>query len=163
MANLARRKFFSRGTPTEQQLLPWVSSSEVFYDQCSRCDVCKNACETNIITKGDGGFPTIDFTKGECTFCYACAQSCPENLFDNKEQTPWTVSAVIDDTCLTAQKITCRSCEDNCEPMAIKFKPTLGGPSIPSINPDLCNGCGACIKPCPTQSIKISAKPERGE
>jgi ferredoxin-type protein NapF len=155
MANLARRNLFSRNRKSVQTL-PWIKSHDDFIDACTRCNKCIEQCETNIIVKGSGGFPEIDFTIDECTFCYQCAQACPESLFAEQQQTPWLQKIVIDDQCLTLKKVTCRSCEDTCEPMAISFKAILGGPAQPMVEPDLCNGCGACIKPCPSNSIKMN-------
>ncbi len=155
MANLARRNFFARNAKNIQQL-PWIKSHDEFMDACTRCDKCIEQCETAIIIKGNGGFPEIDFNIDECTFCYQCAAACPESLFTQREQAPWSQKITIDDLCLTHKKVTCRSCEDVCEPMAISFKAVLGGPSQPVVDLDLCNGCGACIKPCPSNSIKIT-------
>lgn len=156
MANLARRNIFNRG-PKSLQLLPWIVSQGDFIEGCSRCDKCISQCETSIIIKGSGGFPEIDFSRDECTFCYQCAQACPESLFAPEHQPPWAQKIAIDKHCLTYQKVTCRSCEDVCEPMAINFKAVLGGPAQPMVDLDSCNGCGACIKPCPTNSIQINA------
>jgi len=162
MANLARRRFFQGQRKTANQLLPWIKSANDFYDNCTRCNACIDSCETKIISLGDGGFPTIDFSRGECTFCYQCAQSCPERLFSARSENPWQQVIEIEQSCLAFNKVDCRSCEDACESIAIKFKPTLGGPAKPIINTDLCSGCGACIKPCPTQSIKIQTGANSG-
>ncbi|EPJ46753.1 MAG: nitrate reductase [Osedax symbiont Rs1] len=156
MTNLARRRFFKGRQNSTHQALPWAVSKTDFFDKCERCTLCISACETQIIKKGDGGFPTIDFSQGECSYCYQCASVCPQPIFNLKSTNPWQQTVSIDASCLTMQKVTCRSCEDACEPMAITFKAILASPAQPVINTDLCNGCGACIKPCPTQSLTIS-------
>ena len=48
---------------------PWSVNEADFTDKCTRCGDCILVCETQIIVKGDGGFPEIQFDKGECTFC----------------------------------------------------------------------------------------------
>ncbi|MCV6039462.1 ferredoxin-type protein NapF, partial [Escherichia coli] len=73
-------------------------------------------------TKSDGGFPSVDFSIDECTFCYQCANVCPEPLFLAETEQPWHAKAVISDSCLAKQNVECRSCGDMCDPMAIQFK-----------------------------------------
>jgi ferredoxin-type protein NapF len=74
MVDLARRNFF-RGRKASTRLairLPWVINEQYFIDDCTQCGDCITSCEEKIIVKGDGGFPEIDFSKGECTFCQKC-------------------------------------------------------------------------------------------
>lgn len=156
MTDLARRNFLRASGKKTQQPLPWIISPTHFYAHCTRCNLCIDSCATKIISIGDGGFPTIDFSKGECSFCYQCAQVCETNIFKPRTTEPWQQSITIANDCLAFNKIACRSCEDFCESAAIVFKPLLGSPSQPLVNSELCNGCGACIKPCPTQSITIT-------
>ncbi|MEH6443207.1 MAG: ferredoxin-type protein NapF [Oceanospirillaceae bacterium] len=155
MVNLSRRKLFSRNSDPSLQQLPWAKLGDEFYDKCSRCNDCIQACETQIITKGTAGFPKVDFKLGECTFCYQCADVCKEPIFEPQSTRPWQNVIDITVSCLALQKVTCRSCEDVCEPMAITFKAVLGGPAQPKVDLDLCNGCGACVNPCPTNSINM--------
>lgn len=86
--------------PLTQQRLPWVENESVFTSKCTRCEKCINACEENIIVKGDGGFPIVDFTKGECTFCEGCANSCPEALFDLTAEPVFSHKISINENCL---------------------------------------------------------------
>lgn len=159
MVDLAKRRFFTRQKiDTHLVRLPWLKDAGSFTQDCTRCSDCLNACETHIIVKGDGGFPTIDFSKGECTFCYRCAEACPESLFSPEEQLPWQAKAEIQEGCLAHQQVECRSCGDMCEPMAIQFKLSAGRVAMPVINVDECNGCGACVAVCPSSAIRISNK-----
>jgi ferredoxin-type protein NapF len=147
---LFRRKYVKPGN------LPWLSEPQVFSQQCTRCGECASECETNIITKGDGGFPVVDFYQGECTFCYKCAKSCPEKLFSPQSTKPWEQIATISNQCLAKQGVDCRVCEESCEPFAIQFKPQLGSVAQPTIEPDACNGCGGCVASCPTKAITVN-------
>ncbi|MCG9595653.1 ferredoxin-type protein NapF [Vibrio sp. Isolate25] len=157
MVDLSKRRFFSRKKLENNELhLPWLSQPGFFTDQCTRCGKCSDACETQIIVKGDGGFPQVDFSVDECTFCYQCAEVCPEPLFSSKNEQPWNVKATINESCLAKQNVDCRSCSDMCEPMAITFKLEVGKVAQPNINLDECNGCGACVSVCPTSSINVS-------
>ncbi|GAK87861.1 ferredoxin-type protein NapF [Vibrio ponticus] len=88
MVDLSRRRLFTRKAAQEDSVrLPWLTTPERFTDLCTQCGECLQACETNIIVKGDGGFPQVDFTIDECTFCYQCADTCPESLFKSQQET----------------------------------------------------------------------------
>lgn len=156
MVDLAKRRFLTRRKIDNDLVrLPWLKDAESFTHECTRCGDCSEACETQIIVKGDGGFPIIDFSKGECTFCYRCAEACPEQLFTAVEQRPWNAKAEIQQSCLAHQQVECRSCGDMCEPMAIQFKLSAGRVAMPTVNLEDCNGCGACVAVCPSTAILI--------
>ncbi|WP_394210293.1 ferredoxin-type protein NapF [Enterovibrio calviensis] len=155
-----RRRFFLRSAQSsQQQPLPWIRDSELFTEHCTRCGECQRACEENIIVSGDGGFPSIDFNKGECTFCYECAQHCPEPLFLPETHLPWKQVVSIKDSCLAKQNIECRSCSDACDTRAIRFQHRLGSVAQPEIQISDCSGCGACIAPCPVNAISMEQHP----
>ncbi|MEZ8101039.1 ferredoxin-type protein NapF [Vibrio bivalvicida] len=157
MVDLAKRRLFSKRLVDDNTIrLPWLVNSAEFTDLCTRCGKCSEVCETNIIIKGDGGFPQIDFSRGECTFCYQCADVCPEPLFADKQSLPWNAKASINEACLAKQNVECRSCGDMCDTMAIKFRLEIGKVAQPKIELDECTGCGACVAVCPTSSINVS-------
>ncbi|WP_420546696.1 ferredoxin-type protein NapF [Curvivirga sp.] len=156
--NLQRRGFL-RGSvkPVPNDIpLPWTSHQSI-EDNCTRCDACITACPTNIIIKGDGGFPKLDFNSGECEFCEECAKSCNEDVFD-LSQTP-TIQAILSlnlETCLPEKGIHCEACRDSCPEGAIRMKMRIGKPPQPEINSDRCTNCGACASPCPVDAISFS-------
>lgn len=157
VVDLSKRRLFSRSRIDKSALrLPWLAKPELFTDLCTRCGKCADTCETHIIKKGDGGFPSVDFNIDECTFCYRCAEACPEALFLPQTENPWQAKAAISDGCLATQNVECRSCGDSCETMAITFKLAIGQVAQPTIKLDECNGCGACVSVCPTSSINVS-------
>ncbi|GIU04553.1 ferredoxin-type protein NapF [Shewanella morhuae] len=156
--NHSRRSLFSRRKSNAIRP-PWVREDIEFTDICTRCSACITACETKIIIKGDAGFPEVSFTNNECTFCTLCAKSCPENIFD-LTQPAWHYKAYVQETCLTNHGIWCQSCKDACEPRAINFVFSIGQAPSPHIDVDLCNGCGACVAPCPSQAIHIKLPTE---
>nr|WP_216612331.1 ferredoxin-type protein NapF [Vibrio sp. RE86] len=157
VVDLSKRRFFNRRTVDDNTVrLPWLKPNTQFTDQCTRCGKCSEHCETNIIVTGDGGFPRVDFSLGECTFCYQCAEVCPEPLFEEQQNTPWNAKAVIEEPCLAKQNVECRSCGDMCETMAIQFKLEIGKVAQPKLELDDCTGCGACVAVCPTSAINVS-------
>lgn len=154
----SRRNFFRGRRPSEKVAvrLPWLKSEQALLQECTQCTDCLSACETQIIVKGEGGFPTVDFTKGECTFCQQCALVCKEPIFvEDLTQQPWQVEAVIKDSCLAKNQILCQSCQDSCEPYAISFQYLQSSVPQPRINQVDCNGCGACVSVCPQSAIEI--------
>lgn len=131
---------------------PWTSDN--FTDDCVRCGDCIEACPPQILIKGDGGFPQIDFQVDGCTFCGKCAESCAQPVFD-RARTALPGRAVFGDKCLAFAGIHCQSCQDACEPRAIRFRPALGRAPSPQLELDACTGCGACVAVCPTNSIAL--------
>ncbi|KLN63682.1 MULTISPECIES: ferredoxin-type protein NapF [Vibrio] len=157
MVDLSKRRLFSKRLADDNTIrLPWLINSNTFTDMCTRCGKCSEVCETNIIIKGDGGFPQVDFAQGECTFCYQCADVCPEPLFKDEIAPPWNAKASIEGSCLAKQNVECRSCGDMCDTMAIKFRLEIGKVAQPKLELDECTGCGACVAVCPTSSINVS-------
>ncbi|OAN13910.1 ferredoxin-type protein NapF [Photobacterium jeanii] len=155
MFDRGRRSLLSRRRTPSIPRMPWVVDEETFVDQCTRCNKCQSACEENIIIKGDGGFPTVDFNRGECTFCGDCAEACPEPLFRPTTETAWDVKAQINQQCLAQHNVECRSCGDMCEVMAIRFQLQPGRVAQPQLESDVCNGCGACVATCPSSAITM--------
>lgn len=176
----SRRAFFSRPTSLKIQSAnnnnavaprflpqrpPWALSEAQFTDICTRCNECITACEEDIILKGDGGFPEINFNRGECTFCEACIDACePKALFkhvaEHTNQQAFYFEIAIDNSCLAKQKTHCQSCKDVCDSGAISMPwPTdisLGAIQTPEIAIADCTSCGACVSTCPSQSIRIT-------
>ena len=160
MVDASRRGFF-RGRPRPKAEIrpPWALAEALFTDTCTRCNDCLGACPERIVVIGDGGYPTIDFRRGECTFCGDCVSACqPLALVRSKEGQPaWSHQAVIGDTCLPHRGVECRVCEDFCDARAIRFTPRLGGSPLPVIATEKCTGCGACVAPCPVNAISVAA------
>ncbi|WP_314284230.1 ferredoxin-type protein NapF [Haemophilus sputorum] len=133
---------------------PWANLAN-FLEKCTACGRCVEVCETKIIKQGVGGYPEIDFTRGECTFCTECVKVCPEDVFLSLDEPAWLHKIEILDQCLLKQRIECRSCGDYCPERAIRFRPTLGGIATLQMDLTACNGCGACLNICPTKAIRI--------
>ena len=135
---------------------PWVDLAN-FFDKCTACDKCITVCETQILIKGSGGYPEVDFMsgRGECTFCQACTRGCEAEVFRPTNEIPWLHKVEIQQSCIAFSGVECRSCEDSCESRAIQFKREIGGIAKPYLNLESCNGCGACISSCPTAIIRV--------
>lgn len=123
---------------------------------CTGCQECTTACPESIISLNANQRPVLSFDSGACTFCSACAEACPTDAIDAARDITWPWKAEVQEACLSRQGIMCRTCEDVCEPRAIRFKLALGGKSEPLIDVDQCSGCGACAHSCPAQAIRLT-------
>ncbi|HEB99224.1 MAG TPA: ferredoxin-type protein NapF [Thiotrichales bacterium] len=142
---------------------PWSISEQAFLESCSRCDACFTACPERILVRGRGGYPEIDFSRGECTFCGRCARACPTAALGVPEGPPWLLKAEIDERCLAAGGVVCRTCGEQCETGAIRFRLAAGGVARPELDLARCTGCGACVAPCPAQAIRVLPPHQRKE
>ena len=59
--------------------------------------------------------------------------------------------------CLARQGILCEICRDACERRAIGFVPGRSASPLPVIDPQACNGCGACVPACPVAAIALGS------
>lgn len=157
MAELSRRGLLTGSwrTPVTVFRPPWSGEDSHFLVECIRCDACLPVCETRVLKRGQGGYPEVDFSKGECTFCYACAEACPQQLFHLRDSSPWEHTLFVSDSCLAYGHVECRSCQDSCESQAITFSPSLKGISAPHLNRSACTACGACISGCPVSALTM--------
>ena len=162
------RRFFLRGkirpsSKADPSTIrpPWSLKEPLFVEACTRCNQCISTCPEEIIIRGSGGFPEIDFKKGECTFCGNCIRSCEAKAFQAISPTnlhnenAWNLKVEILPECLSINAVVCRVCGDNCEEQAISFRLKPGGISIPVIDNEDCTGCGGCLFSCPKNTISI--------
>lgn len=158
MVDAGRRAFFrGRPRPRIENRPPWARPEQAFVDACTRCDDCLKACPTGILVPGDGGYPTVDFSRGECTFCGDCTRTCASGALRPEDNSPpWLLKAIVGPQCLQLHGSECRVCGDFCEPRAIRFLPQLSGTSQLTLDASLCTGCGACQAPCPVQAIQLA-------
>ena len=160
MSNITRAQFLRGGWGSNKKTVirpPWSVTEDSFTDLCNRCGACLDSCPEKIIVNGSGKFPIIDFQKGECTFCQACANACQYRAFKPLSEKPWQITAEIKDTCLSKIGVVCQSCSEVCYQGAIPFSLQMGGVPDISLDNTQCNGCGACVSICPKNAIKISA------
>ncbi len=157
---------------------PWAIPEEYFVDFCTRCDKCVDVCFDELIVKGRGGFPQMDFNRGGCDFCEDCLNVCETSALKkipinteaalaskNRAEAsapesylpPWHIKANIDlANCLSMNATICRSCGESCDDEAIKFDLKLGGIAEPKLNIEHCTGCGACFTVCPVHAVTLT-------
>jgi ferredoxin-type protein NapF len=139
---------------------PWAIEEAHFIEACTRCTRCIAACPQSVLAPASGGFPAVDFARGECTFCGECARVCGTGALHLPPDTgapavPWHLKAELTTRCLAAHGVICRTCGEVCETGAISFRPRAGGVPRPELRAERCTGCGACYAPCPVLGIEI--------
>ena len=147
-----RGRFSARQPPLRP---PWALAEEAFLAACTRCGDCVGACPQGILVE-DGGYPRVEFGKGECTFCSDCVVACKAGALRRAPgRMPWQLLPKISGECLAQRDIVCRSCGDACGQSAIRFKPRPGGSALPEVEASRCTGCGGCVAPCPAGAITL--------
>lgn len=139
---------------------PWARPDDGFLSSCTRCDACIDACPESILSRGDGGFPVVDFKRGECTFCRGCVDACAPRALVDEGHAPWSIHARVETACLAINAVHCQACRDACPTGAVGF-PLRPGVPRPVVDATLCTGCGACVAPCPVDAIRL--RPDRPE
>lgn len=157
--DVSRRRFFGGKTLVAPHVLrpPGAVEEASFLTACTRCNACIQQCPEGIVVRGDGGYPVLDFMRGECSFCLGCVNACaPRALRDQKKN---RMKAALGEACLAAQGVICQVCSEQCDRGAIQFQRLPGSIPRPSVRSAACNGCGACVAPCPVSAIHIEAVP----
>lgn len=138
---------------------PGAQDDASFFAGCIHCQKCLEVCPQHAITIShveDGILqmraPKMDFKAGWCNFCEdveggpKCARVCPTGCIKpiQGETTIIGIAEVTREWCLAYRGTGCHSCLDACAFDAI----TLDDSNTPVVDPDLCNGCGACEYEC---------------
>ena len=157
----ASRRSFLRGrmavAENESGVLrpPWAGDEARFVAVCTRCAACADACPTRVIVAGAGAYPALDFRRGECLLCGECVAACADGALQQTDEAPWLQHPLVAAHCLAHGNVECRVCAESCEQGAIRFRPRLGGVAWPEVDAATCNGCGACVAPCPVGALNV--------
>jgi len=154
--DVSRRRFLGGRKPGPAPFRPpWSVAEARFANTCTACDDCLKACPTGLLQRGEGGLPVADFSAAACTFCGDCARACTTGAIGrDTAAAPWAFGIAIADGCLAAQNVECRVCGEACDVSAIRFRPRIGGVPLPAVDNTACNGCGACLAPCPVSAVQ---------
>ncbi|MHC4744030.1 MAG: 4Fe-4S dicluster domain-containing protein [Planctomycetota bacterium] len=147
---------------------PGAVEEPTFVGLCTRCGNCIRACPYTIIRRDAGAqgwtgllAPTLAFENDYCREdCTRCTRVCPSGALapvfkEQKCELRIGLPRVDMDVCLLAEDRECSACMRWCPYEAIRYVFSEASYSLtPVINPDKCNGCGACEKACPTKPAK---------
>jgi ferredoxin-type protein NapF len=158
------RPLFSSTTRIKGIAPPGAVSLDRFKKNCTACYACISACPNNIIrpSKGEYGLeglmlPVLDFDKHFCSYeCHECSTVCPNNALmpltlEDKRLTQVGQARFFLERCIVHTDGTdCGACDEHCPTKAISMVPYgEDGLYIPSLNENLCIGCGGCEYICP--------------
>ncbi|MBE6380895.1 MAG: 4Fe-4S dicluster domain-containing protein [Lentisphaerae bacterium] len=154
---------------------PGAGSVEKFLATCTGCGLCVSNCPGGCLQPASGeygwkGFmlPTMKFsgkTAGKCEYeCAKCSNLCPTGALQKltrpeKKRCRIGMAYFYPDNCLAyVQGKSCGACQEHCPTAALTMIPGPKGATIPSVNQDLCIGCGNCEYACPVTPKAIRVK-----
>jgi ferredoxin-type protein NapG len=135
-----------------------------FLASCSRCLRCLDACAPMAIIPAPAfsglanlGTPVLETNK--CILCMECIRTCPTGALGKipKEDIFLGTAVILKDVCVAWLKTRrCKECEKACKPEAVVMQENR----FPVILAEKCNGCGICMRRCPTEPKSIYISPE---
>jgi len=152
-------------------LPPGAVSLENLKSNCIACHACLSACPSKIITYSRGEYgidglflPVLKYDHGFCNYeCHKCSDVCPSEALtrltvEKKKRTQIGRVKFIAKNCIVFRdKTDCGACDEHCPTKAItmkEWKMREDGLRFPTVNPDICIGCGACEYICPARPDK---------
>lgn len=143
---------------------PGALDEAEFCARCIKCSRCITVCPQGIVKpmKLEDGVlqvrtPELDFHRGACDFCNLCVDVCPTAAFSAVDPLDPAagrigVAQIQSDCCIAyVSPGRCGVCVDVCPYGALSFD----GSRRPQVDAARCNGCGECVKACPS-SIELS-------
>ncbi|MFT3870075.1 MAG: 4Fe-4S binding protein [Nibricoccus sp.] len=147
---------------------PGAHSVEQFLDRCTACHLCISACPTHVLQPSllefglEGLFkPQLKYSTSYCLFeCTRCGEVCPDGAIApldlaKKSVTQIGVADLYLSRCVVQVNGTdCAACSEHCPTKAVTTKPYRENLRIPTLDQNLCIGCGACEYACPVKPVK---------
>ena len=139
---------------------PGAIIEEEFLKYCVRCYRCIDFCPVDALHPAaifDGisnvGTPVLDVTK--CIMCMECIRTCPTGAIRKipKKEVDLGTAVIDSEKCLALlRKKRCKVCYERCPLKAVELKRRR----FPIIIEEKCNGCGICLRQCPTKPKAIT-------
>lgn len=147
---------------------PGSQSAEHLLKHCTACHLCVTKCPSRVLKPafmdyGLGGVmqPKMDFEHGFCNFdCTVCADICPNGALlpltkeEKHKLQMGRVVFVVENCIVNTDGTSCGACSEHCPTQAVSMVPCKNGLTIPSVNPDICVGCGGCEYVCPVRPFR---------
>lgn len=133
-----------------------------FASRCTSCQLCVSVCPNGVLrpsTSLDSFMqPEMSFERGYCRpECVKCSEVCPTGAIKpitTAEKSSIQIGVAIwhKDNCLANRGVKCDNCARHCPVGAITMI-DYEGKRIPSVNSEMCIGCGACENLCPSRPL----------
>lgn len=143
---------------------PGAVAEPDFLAMCARCQRCLDACAPLAIHPApiqsgiaNLGTPVLDTNK--CVLCMECIRACPTGALTKipKKEVFLGLAVIKKDVCFAWLKTRrCSECQKACPLHAVNLKQGR----FPEIIAEKCNGCGICMRRCPTEPKAIFISPE---
>lgn len=147
---------------------PGAVSEERFLESCTACHLCVSECPSGVLQPTFMGFgwaglmkPHLNFPAAYCLYdCQRCGEVCPDGAIDPldvsiKHLTKIGEAEFHHDRCVVVTNHTdCAACSEHCPTKAVTTVPFGNDLRLPSLDPNLCIGCGACQYACPVKPEK---------
>lgn len=141
LANRAKKNVTNEVVQRTVPRPPNAVDEDIFTRLCNQCGECEKVCPESVI-RMENGFPTLDLEYSHCSLCGQCQTACPTPALANTQK-DIGLRAKVSKTCINGYGY-CDSCSQSCPTQALQWQDNLH----PSINKDLCVGCGLCKVDC---------------
>lgn len=153
---ISKKELLSANVHGKPTIRPPYASKESHFDElCESCGDCLLACPEKILIYARGKLPKIDFSIGECTLCFKCVDACKYQALSRENKPAQYVALIIQEKCLSFNKVICDVCFDSCQYEAIDRKIMPAGIKHIMINHSKCLSCGACFHDCPNNAVAM--------
>ena len=147
---------------------PGSLSARNMKQRCTACQLCVTVCPNNVLRPSTAFEtfmqPFMSFERGYCRpECVKCSEVCPTGAIHKitkveKSSIQIGHAVCVHERCVPIKdKLECDNCERHCPTKAITMVPLVPGDDkslkIPTVNEELCIGCGACETLCPARPL----------